>query len=136
MILVDSIIVHAPSDTTAMVNESTYFNCSTSIRPINEQSIIWFHFPLDGGGHRNYVYDDGRIMTNYKNRFDIEIDFTSGKFNLIALRLETKDAGRYECRDDIQEDIGASAELTVLGNRDSCGIYDNGQSLAYCYGGV
>lgn len=115
LISVVSTIVRGPSDTTTLVNKSTYFNCSTSMRPVDERSIIWYHFPLDGGGQRNYVYDDGRIMTNYRNRFAIEIDLSSGTFNLLALSLEPKDAGRYECKDDIQEGIGASAELTVLG---------------------
>src|SRR6218665_1691833 len=115
IISVDSRIVQCPSNKTAMVNEFTYFNCSTSIRPIDERNIIWFHFPLDGGGQRNYVYDDGRIMTNYKNRFDIEINLFTGTFNLLALRLESRDAGRYECSDDPLADKGAPAELTVLG---------------------
>ena len=114
MISVDSEIVQRPSDATGMVNGSTYFNCSTSIRPI-EKTVIWFHFPLDAGGDRKYVYDDGRIMTGYKGRFDIEIDNSTGEFNLLIKRLEMEDAGKYECKDDSHTDIGASADLTVLG---------------------
>lgn len=113
-ISVDSEIVQGPSNTTAKVNESTYFNCSTSIRPV-DKNVIWFHFALDEGGDRRYVYDDGRFWPNYKNRFDIEIDKSTGEFNLLIKRLEMKDAGMYDCRDDSHADIGASANLTVLG---------------------
>lgn len=54
-------------------------------------------------------------MGSYNGRFGIDIDLSSGKFNLLALRLEPKDAGRYECEDDPLADTGASAELIVLG---------------------
>ena len=126
--------MRGPSDTTAMVNESTYFNCSTSMSPVSERSIIWFHFPLDGGGQRNYVYDDGRIMTSYKDRFDIDIDLSSVSLNLLLLRLKPSDAGRYECRDDALEGVGASAELTVLSKTCGfCAVYRHGLKVNYLF---
>ena len=98
-----------------MVNESTYLNCSTSIRPINIRSISWFHYPLDGGGQGNYIYDAGSILTNYRDRFNIDIDWSSEKFNLLVKKLEPMDAGRYKCRDGVHEHLMAAAELTILG---------------------
>ena len=100
-----------PRDIEVLVNLSTYFNCSTSIR--NEQ-IHWYHYRV-GENRTHIVYYKGEINKNYPNRYNVTINIETGEYNLIIHSVQSEDAGRYVCQDDGGRGRRSSAELIVLG---------------------
>src|SRR6218665_931714 len=106
----ESALIEKPRNATVLVHHSTFFNCSKSNHKPNEPT--WYHYPLLG--IRQEVYDYKKIIDKYADRFSIDKNITSGTFNLLVLRAERTDAGRYECVvEDDEGHPGASAELTV-----------------------
>lgn len=105
-------LVVKPTDRESLVDELTYFNCSTSVV---SQAIQWFHFPLGVSGDREIVYGYNQFYGIYKDRFAIEVNEAAGTYNLVIRSVQVQDAGRYECQDDVGRGAKASARLIVLG---------------------
>ena len=100
-----------PFDSETLVNESTYFNCSSSIIA---KEIQWNHYPLGAEAHeRKTVYDFGKFYTGYLEDFSLENNSLHGAYNLVIKSVKPSYAGRYECQDSGL--YRASAQLIVLG---------------------
>jgi len=100
-----------PFDSETLVNESTYFNCSSSIIA---KEIQWNHYPLGAEAHQGKsVYAFGKFYTGYLEGFSLEINSSHGEYNLVIKSVQPSYAGRYECQDDGGH--RSSAQLIVLG---------------------
>ena len=105
-------LIEGPQDTYVLVKNSTYFNCSTTIR---QELIHWYHFRV-GENSTNYVYYKGEINMKYVSRYTVESNPANGVCNLRIASVEPHDAGLYVCQDDGGLGMSASAQLIVLGN--------------------
>ena len=107
---VNTTITVMPNATVALINDSTFFNCSTTSVGVNwvfgssqyPEPIIYSH-----GTIKPYHKDRFRVQ-NYSNEF-------GNRFNLILLSVAKTDAGRYICHDRDRPEERMEVNLTVLG---------------------
>ena|SRR5688572_4096170 len=105
-------LVIKPKDAESVMTGTAYFNCSTT-DPSKE--IHWFHYTLDPR-EKNLVYGFEQIRdSNYHGRFSVSKNAATGEFNLVIIAILAKDAGTYECQDEVGNGNTSQAELIVLG---------------------
>lgn len=61
------------------------------------------------------MYAGGVFYEPYLGRFQIEINNSTGAYNLIIPSVESQDVGEYSCQDDGGHGKISSAKLIVLG---------------------
>lgn len=104
---------YKPIDSQSLVNESTYFNCSSNI---TAKEINWFHHPVGVEAHqRKSVYAFGKIYVDYEEDFVLDKNSTYGAYNLMIKSVKPGYAGQYQCQEDGGYGSSAYAQLIVIG---------------------
>lgn len=100
-----------PNVTATLINDSTYFNCSTT-----SEKVEWL-FSSDETLEQSVVYSYGKVKPLYQNRFKIEnyANNVEKQFNLVLQSVVKNDAGRYICRDPDSLNEEGEGQLIVLG---------------------
>ena len=107
---VNTTITVVPNAAVALINDSTFFNCSTTSVGVN-----WVF------GSSQYpepiIYSHGTIKPYYKVRFRVQNYSNSfgNQFNLILMSVAKTDAGSYICQDRERLEERKEMHLTVLG---------------------
>ena len=109
---VTSDLILKPKDADAVVGQTTFFNCSTTLA---SAEIHWFHYAIGDTKDRSFVYGYDQFYSSYIGRFQMEKNAATGSYNLIISSVTIADAGRFECQDDTGRGDKDSAQFTVLG---------------------
>lgn len=97
------------SSSEVIVGGTTRMSCVTAL----QKEIYWFHFPA-GNLPQREVYAYGRMHSPYRERFQIQINKTTGFYELTIPRVELTDAGVYTCQEEDGSGDSDQGRLTVL----------------------
>lgn len=100
-----------PHDAEAVVGSSVKFTCRTRIQ---RYSVNWEHTPV-GLKSTNDIYISMSIVRPYDARITMNVNRTTGEYELTIPSVQETDAGRYECIDEAGHGERQGAELVVLG---------------------
>lgn len=100
-----------PNVTVMLVNDSSYFNCSTT-----SETVEWL-FISDEYLQPSVIYSYGTVKPFYQDRFRVEKYENSieKQFNLVLQSIAKDDPGRYICRDPDTRNEEGEAQLIVIG---------------------